>query len=101
MRAGQTNPQPLSKSNARAGMVPSADVTLVQANPYGAGGNHRTMAPLSESANPRVMHPKINRESWATSYAQARTQPGTAQAKGKYQGMKRQRKVQKTNRRAG
>lgn len=78
--------------------LPSADLaapgiirTPRGANPVNAGNaGHRETRPMQPMANPRVKHPKLNKESWVTSYAQARTEPRMARPKARTARSRRQ-----------
>lgn len=67
------------------------------ANPVNAtqSGKRETM-PLDIMANPRMKHPKLNKESWSTSYAQARSEPRMSRTKAR---AKRQRRINREGKR--
>lgn len=63
------------------------------ANPVNSGtGGTRETLPLEYSANPRMKHPKLNKDPWPVSYAQARTEPRMARPKARARRDKRTRK---------
>jgi hypothetical protein len=88
---------------AVASQVPSEDMPAAGITRGKRGANptnstesgHRETAPLAGSATPRVKHPAINVEPWSTSYAQDRTEPKTARAKGKRNANKRMKSIRK------
>lgn len=62
------------------------------ANPVNSGtGGKRETLPFEYSASPRVKHPKLNKDSWSMSYAQARTEPRMARPKARARRQKRMR----------
>jgi hypothetical protein len=89
---------------ATASLLPSdttPDPGIIRAprgsNPVGPGGG-REMAPLADSATPRVKHPAINSAPWSTSYAQPREEPKSARTKGKRNANKRMKSMNKQRR---
>lgn len=62
------------------------------ANPVNSGtGGKRETLPLSYSADVRFKHPKLNKDSWSTSYAQPRTEPRMARPKARARRERRMR----------
>lgn len=84
-----------------ASRVPSSNIPspgiqrgFAGANPVNAPG-HRETASLSPNATPRMMHPDINRESWAKSYAEYRTEPSRARGTQRRNSNRRMKSIRK------
>jgi hypothetical protein len=62
-------------------------------NPVNASkSGKRETTPLEPLATPRMKHPKLNKESWTTSYAQSRSEPRMARPKARMRRQRRERR---------